>query len=81
MTQLAANLRIGLCVNEIRDLPPGRLVIRRVQAGASGRDPALWAYAGHLDEDKPGTPLGARALVDQVPVGRTTVHGRVLRHR
>ena len=81
MAELAADLRVGLGVDEIDDALPRRLVLRRVQAGAARRDAAFRADAGHLDADQPGAALGALGVMHEVPVGRAAVDRAVLRHR
>ncbi len=80
MADLRADLRVRLGVHEIDDALPGALVLRRIEAGAAGRDAPFRADAGHLDMDEAGAALGALRVVHEVPVRRAAVDGLVLRH-
>ena len=81
MTELQAELRGRVGVDEIDDPLPGRLLLVVPQARAAERDARLGRDAGHLGEDQPGAADGARAVMHEVPVARNAVLGRVHVHR
>ena len=81
MADLAADLRLGLGMDEIDDPLPRRLMLGRIKARAAGRDAALGRDAGHLGVDQPRAALGALGVMDEMPVGRAAVDRLVLRHR
>ena len=68
-------------MDEIDDALPRRFVLRRIHAGAAGRDAAFRTDAGHLDADEAGAALGALAVMHEMPIGRAAVDRLVLRHR
>ena len=81
MADLAADPGLRLRVDEIGEPPPGRLVFRRIEAGAAGRDPSFGADAGHLDRDQASAPLRPLGVMREVPVRRPAVDRLVLGHR
>src|SRR5258705_6214919 len=81
MSELHADLRVGLPVDEIDDARPGGLVLGSVEARAAWRDPALGRHTRHLGDDEPCPAFGALGIVHQVPVGRGAVDGAILIHR
>ena len=81
MADLHGELGIGVRVNPVRDALPALLLRFAVHTGATGRDAAFRAHAGHLGKHQPRTAHGTRAKVHEVEVARHAIDGRVLRHR
>src|SRR5512139_2591010 len=81
MTELQADLRLAVGMDEIRDPAPCRAMLVVPHARATGRNAARWRYAGHFREDQPGAALGARSQVDEVEIVRRSVGCRIGRHR
>ena len=80
VADLATDGGVGLGVDEIHQPLPCGLVFGRVQTRTARRDPPICRHARHLGINQPRTALGPFAVMDQVPVGRATVHRLVLRH-
>jgi hypothetical protein len=71
----------ALCLDEAGDGPPRGGLCVVPQARATRRDPALGRDRRGLRDDQPRAPDGTSAQMDQVPVARQAIHGRVLAHR
>ena len=81
MAELKADLGQRMPMHEIDD-PPPRITLGGVpEARASRRDPRIRRHAGHLCEEQPRTAGRAGAVMDEMPIARQTVDGRILRHR
>ncbi len=68
-------------MNKICQPVPCRLVLGRVEAGATGGDAPLRADTGHLGIDQPRPALGPLGIMGEMPIGGAAVLRLVLRHR
>ena len=80
MGQLDADRHV-LRVGEVDDPAQRRHLMVRPQAEIAYPDTAMRRDRGALRQDQPGPAQDELAEMDQVPVGRATVLGRVLAHR
>ena len=80
VTELQADLRLGMAVDIIRDpLPAGDMVVA-VDPRAAGADPPLAADIGHFRNDQTRAAHRAAAEMDEVPVVGHAVLGGILAH-
>ena len=67
--------------HDVEHAAEGDLVRVAPETEAVGRDPADGIDGRRLEDQEPGTAEGEMTEVDEVPVARVAVDGRVLAHR